>query len=293
MIKVISERDDSMHIVGKILILMLAVSAAFGFIIGARLVNTRATYMKQLQDAKANDEKSAEKLAAARQSFEDARANLEREMLRWDRYYTVKGVFDATNNAIVANAGTTLGIQPKTEFYAFQLDAGGASTYVGSFNAAEVAKTESGLKATFPVRAEDVPSWNGQNFRLRTTIPSSFVKRIVDLQTELLNRDELLKKQEKNLSTQGELVATARDQRDTRVAELLGGGAGITTGLVADINKADDTRNASLQRVDDLRRKIFDAKARVKDLIQENNNLAAGLPGQPPKQQAEAVQPRS
>jgi hypothetical protein len=210
-------------------------------------------------------------------------------MLRWNHYYQVKGVYDAVNNAIVANAGTTLGIQPKTEFYAFQIDANGASTYVGSFNALEVAKNESGLKATFPVRAEDVPTWNGQNFRLRTGIPAAFVKRIADLQTELVNRDELLKKQEKNLATQGELVAAARDQRDTRVAELLGGGAGITTGLVTDINQSDDARNASLQRVDDLRRKIFDAKARVKGLIQENNNLAASLPGQPPKQQAEAV----
>jgi hypothetical protein len=278
-----------MHIVGKILILMLALCAVFGFIFGARLVNTRANYMKQLQDAKVSDEKTAEKLAKARQDFEDARALYDREMLRWNHYYQVKGVYDAVNNAIVANAGTTLGIQPKTEFYAFQIDANGASTYVGSFNALEVAKNESGLKATFPVRAEDVPTWNGQNFRLRTGIPAAFVKRIADLQTELVNRDELLKKQEKNLATQGELVAAARDQRDTRVAELLGGGAGITTGLVTDINQSDDARNASLQRVDDLRRKIFDAKARVKGLIQENNNLAASLPGQPPKQQAEAV----
>jgi hypothetical protein len=282
-----------MHIVGKILILTLALCAAFGFIFAARLVNTRGHYMQLLQAAKVNDEKTDEKLAASRQAFEEARANLEREMLRWDHYFTVKGVFDAANSAIVANAGTTLGIQLKTELYAFQLDAGGASTYVGSFNAAEVAKNESALKATFPVRGDDVPNWNGQNFRLRTTIPSAFVKRIADLQTELVNRDELLKKQEKNLATQGDLVATARDQRDTRVAELLGGGAGITTGLVAAINQADDARNASLLRVDDLRRKIFDAKARVKGLIQENSNLAASLPGQPPKQQAEAVQPRS
>lgn len=108
------------------------------------------------------------------------------------------------------------------------------------------------------------------------------------MQTELVNRDELLKKQEKNLATQGELVTAAHDQRNMRVAELLGGGAGITTGLVAEINKADDDRNASLMRVDELRRKISDAKTRVTGLIQTNNNLASSLPGQPPKEQAEA-----
>jgi len=277
-----------MHIVGKILIVLLAVSAAFGFIIAARLVNTRGQWMEQVQKAKAHDEDTAKKLETARADFEEARANLEREMLRWDRYYTVKGVFDATNSAIVANGGKTLGIQPNTEFYAFMLD-NGPSTYMGSFNAAEVAANEAGLKATFPVRAADVPAWSaGANFRLRTTIPSAFVSRVAGLQTELVNRDELLKKQEKNLATQGELVTAAHDQRDTRVAELLGGGAGITTGLVAEINKADDDRNASLMRVDELRRKISDAKTRVTGLIQTNNNLASSLPGQPPKEQAEA-----
>jgi hypothetical protein len=278
-----------MHLVGKILIGLLALAAAIGFIEGARLVNKRGEWMSQIQKAKEGDEKSAQNLAAARQDFEEARANLEREMLRWDHYYSpVKGTFDAATNAILANAGKTLGIQQNKELFAFQLDANGGSTYVGSFNAAEVQANESGLKATFPVRAQDVPTWNGQEFRLRTQIPSALFTQIATLQAELVKHDELLKKQEKNLATQVELAAAAKEQRDTRVAELLGG-KDIQTGLVAHINQADDQRNAALLRVDDLRRKISQAEAHVKSLIQENNNLAASLPGQPPRQQAEAT----
>jgi hypothetical protein len=276
-----------MHIVGKILIGLLAIAAGIGFITGARLVNARGAWMGDLQNAKKSGEQTTQNLAAARQAFEDARAELEREMLRWDRYFVVKGTFDATTNAILANGGKSAGIQPNIELYAFQLD-GGASTYIGSFNAAEVTNNETGLKATFPVRAQDVPTWNGQNFRLRTVIPSSFVSRIAALQTELVAHDELLKKQEKNLATQAELATAARDQRDTRIAELLGGGGANASGLVAEINQADDHRNAALLRVDDLRRKISEAEAHVKSLIQENNTLAASLPGQPPRQQAEA-----
>jgi hypothetical protein len=248
--------------------------------------------MKQLQEAKASEDQSAQKVADARQAFEESRADLEREMLRWDRYLVVKGAFDATTNAIVVSAGKTIGIQPNTELYAFQLDNNGGSTYVGSFNAADVTANESGLKATFPVRAEDVPSWNGQSFRLRTVIPSTFVSQFADLQAKLVNQDELLKKQEKNLATQAELATAARDQRDTRVAELLGGGGGAggdkAAGLVTSINQADDQRNASLMRVDELRRKILEAKAHVNSLIQDNNNLAASLPGQLPREHAEA-----
>jgi hypothetical protein len=283
-----------MHIVGKILIGVIAVSAGFGFIIAARLVNTRGAWMKQLQEAKAGEDQSAQKLADARQAFEESRADLEREMLRWDRYLVVKGAFDAATNAIVISAGKTVGIQPNTELYAFQLDDKGGSTYVGSFNAADVTANESGLKATFSVRAEDVPNWNGQSFRLRTVIPSSFVSQFADLQAKLINQDELLKKQEKNLATQAELAAAAREQRDTRVAELLGGAGGAgaggdkAAGLVTAINQADDRRNASLIQVDELRRKILEAKAHVNSLIQDNNNLAASLPGQLPREHAEA-----
>ena len=279
-----------MHLVGKILIGLLAIAAGIGFITGARLVNARGAWMNLLQVAKANDEKSAQKLAAARQDFEEARADLEREMLRWDHYYSpLKGTFDTTNNALLVSAGKTIGIQPNKELFAFQLDdSGNSSTYIGSFNVAEAQANESALKATFPVRAQDVPGWNGQNFRLRKVIPSSLFKQIADLQGELVKADELLKKQEKNLATQSELATAAKEQRDTRIAELLGG-KGIDTGLVAGINQADDRRNASLLRVDDLRRKISQAGAHVKSLIQENNTLAASLPGQTPRQQAEAV----
>jgi hypothetical protein len=281
-----------MHIVGKILIFVLMVAAGFGFIIAARLVNTRGTWMKQVQEAKTRNEKSAQNLAAAQQDFEEARAILEREMLRWDQYFSpVNGVFDSTSNAIIANAGKTIGIRPNLDLYAFELGNGGSSTFVGSFAAAEVRDNESALKATFPVRAADVPTWNGQSWRFRTVIPSAFVSRIAGLQSELGIADELLKKQESNLATQTELAKTAREQRDGRVAELLGaaGDGGQAAGLVADINQADDQRNASLLRVDDLRRKIREAEAHVKTLIQENNTLATSLPGQPPRQQAEAV----
>jgi hypothetical protein len=282
-----------MHIVGKILIFVLLVSAGFGFIIAARLVNTRGAWMKQLQEAKTKDETAAKNLVTARESFEEARASLEREMLRWDQYFSdVPGAFDATSRTIVASAGKTAGVRPNMDLHAFQLGQGGDSTYVGPFTAAQVTANESVLKAMFPVRAADVANWNGGKWRFRTVVPSSFVSRIAGLQAELIGADELLQKQEANLATQQKLAAAARDQRDGRVAELLGAEGGAkATGLVAEINQADDQRNASLVRVDELRRRISEAEARVATLIQDNKTLATSLPGQPPRQQAEATRP--
>ena len=149
-----------MHLVGKILIGLLAIAAGIGFITGARLVNARGAWMNLLQVAKANDEKSAQKLAAARQDFEEARADLEREMLRWDHYYSpLKGTFDTTNNALLVSAGKTIGIQPYKELFAFQLDDNGnSSTYIGSFNVAEAQANELRSRRLFPSGRRTFPA---------------------------------------------------------------------------------------------------------------------------------------
>ena len=72
------------------------------------------------------------------------------------------------------------------------------------------------------------------------------------------------------------LVNAAHDQREERIAELLGGGKAnpAPPGLVAEITEADDQRNASLVEVDRLRRDISAAEQNVRRLIQENNDLA-------------------
>ncbi len=43
-----------MHLVGKILIVVVAIAAGIGFVLGARLVNARGKWMKELQASKAN-----------------------------------------------------------------------------------------------------------------------------------------------------------------------------------------------------------------------------------------------
>ena len=58
MIKVISKGKISMHLVGKILIIVLAIAAAIGFVTGARLVTARGKWMGDLQASKAAEEKS-------------------------------------------------------------------------------------------------------------------------------------------------------------------------------------------------------------------------------------------
>ena len=96
-----------MHITGKILVWMTLPIAAAGFIMAARLVDTRGKWMEQLQKVKVRNEKVAAELAVARTEREQARAELERESLRWDRYWSdVVGQYISRNNTLGANVGS-------------------------------------------------------------------------------------------------------------------------------------------------------------------------------------------
>ena len=219
-------------------------------------------------------------MAVARAEREQARAELERESLRWDRYWSdVTGQYIPQNNTIGANVGSAKGIPSKAMLYAFQLDKNAVPSYVGSFTVFQLQPNLCILKPAFRVRADDVPNWTGGNWRFRTMIPSSFASRIAGLEADLVVADELLAKQQSNLETQSKLVDAAQDQRDERIAELLGGGKAnpAPPGLVAEITQADDRRNASLVEVDRLRREISAAEEHVRRLIQENKDLARTL----------------
>jgi len=280
-----------MHVTGKILVFLTLGCAVAAFVVASRLVDVRGKWMKQLQDLKTQNDKTADQLVEARQKRDAAHENLEREMLRWNRYWpNVPGAFNP--QGFVVNVGSANEIALNSTLYAFQLNADGSSTYVGPFTAAAVQANQSKLAPAFRVRPDDLPKWNGQNWRFRTTIPSASSTQISELETRLVSADESLANQEKNLEGQTESANNARQQRDERVVELLGGGQGSGPGLVADIKKADDERNASLAVVDGLRRSISAAEARVRELIKANNDLARTLPGQTQSKET-ALNPQS
>jgi hypothetical protein len=269
-----------MHVAGKILGVVLFFATATGFIFAARLVDVRGKWMDQLQKIKARNEKVAPDLVVARREREHARAELERESLRWDRYWSdVEGRYIPRNNTLGANVGSAKGIASNMMLYAFQLDKNSVPSYVGSFSVFQLQPNLTVLKPAFRVRPDDVPNWRGGNWRLRTMIPSSFATRIAGLEADLVVADELLAKQQSNLETQSKLVDAARDQRQERIAELLGGGNAnpAPPGLVAELTEADDQRNTSLVEVDRLRRGISAAERNIGRLIKENNDLARTL----------------
>jgi hypothetical protein len=279
-----------MHITGKLLGFVLVFAAITGFVFAARLVDVRGKWLDQYQKVKKNNDDIAPKLAQARLDRDEARAELERESLRWERFWNNQvGQFIARNGMLNLNVGSANGITSKMTIYAFQLPKPNEPKYVGAFNVFQLQPNLTVLKPVFRVRQDDVENWNAASWRLRTLIPSSFASTISGLESELTVADELLVKQQSNLDTQTKLVEDAKQQREGRITELLGAGNAnqAVRGLVAEITEADDLRNASLFEVDHLRRDISAAEQHIRSLIRDNNELANTLQARlTPKQTA-------
>jgi hypothetical protein len=268
-----------MHVTGKLLILVLIGTALYAFTRAGQLVQVRGKWMKQVQDVKVRNEKSADALVTAKAAFEQARAELERENLRWDRNWSdVSASFYPANSTLITKAGTAEGIPANTTLYAFELATSGP-VYVGAFGVNQVQANQSLLRAAFHVRPDDSAKWTEGTWRLRSQIPSAYSTRIADLQKELAISDEVLAKQRSNLETQNQLLAASKEQREDRIGELLGGrkADNADEGLVARITKADDQRNESLAEVDRLRRLVREAKLNAERLLRENGDFSIYL----------------
>ncbi len=284
-----------MHITGKLLGVILVFAAITGFVFAARLVDVRGKWLDQFQKAKDRNEKIAPELAAARLDREEARAELERESLRWERYWNNEvGQYIPRSGTLNLNAGAQSGITSKMTLYAFGLEKPNDPQYVGAFSVFQLQPNLTVLKPVFRVRQDDAQNWTAGNWRLRAMIPSSFASTIAGLEAELTVADELLVKQQSNLDTQSKLVEDAKLQREVRIGELLGGGNANpqVRGLVAEITEADDQRNLSLFEVDHLRRDISTAEQHIASLIRDNNQLASTLQSRlMPKQAALSTTP--
>jgi hypothetical protein len=278
-----------MHITGKLLGVVLIVTAAVGFVFAAHLVDVRGKWLDQYQKVKKSNEDTVPKLAEARREHDEARAELERESLRWEKFWNDEPGQFVRGNLTLTNAGGANGIGQKMTLYAFQLPKPTEPKYVGAFTVLQLQQNLTVLKPAFRVRQEDADNWSGARWRLRSMIPSSFASTIAGLESELTVADELLVKQQSNLDTQSKLVDDAKFQRDGRIAELLGAGAGnpALRGLVTEIAEADDLRNASLFEVDHLRREISTSEQHIASLMRHNTELANTLQSRlAPKQTA-------
>jgi len=274
---------------------VIAAGAALG--LTAKLLDVRGGWMQEAEKLKKSNAEGLVRLEAARKELDLVKADLSRELLRWDRYWNdvpASYVNRGDDSALSADVGTSQGlgstegnVQPVV--YAFQLGEDGTPVYVGPFQAIQLRENQAALRPAFRVREGEAETWTARTWRFRASVPDAVKSRFLDLESQLLVADERLRKEDANLALQTQLVDAAKQHRDFRMAELLGGEDG-SKGLIAEIEEQEDARNAALAEVDRWRRDVNAAVHRLQELSARNKELARRLASQRGPESSETAQ---
>jgi hypothetical protein len=272
----------------------------------------------KLRDAKAKNLKDVEAHNNAKIELQEAKAELARLQLGWDRVWefrngegntsiTLRPPYDLIVNGIGHQIGHS--DQSPNNFVTRQItDATGNTqlvppvvhvfraiapeqfTYVGEFiaDASNLNQASTILLPTrIPTAQEPQPWQNGNGiWRLRTSIPPAPRSSMDEIHRRMTRTQELLAETSANLAQQQALLQAAQAQLDVRKGELLGDPAAkkipgrpeFSEGLLKTIEDEEEQRNQIQLEIDSLRRGIKNAAEQRDALRDELNQLIQQLP---------------
>jgi hypothetical protein len=299
-----------MHILGKILAWTVLLGAISGIVLMSRQLQVKNSYTKKLRDLKKQNAADANSIEQKEAELAKLDAEFQREMhgqlAYWDKR---SGIPNAATGSIGMGVGLQDGIgivatnaqaagqtaKRRTRLYVYyQPQANNPQTvYIGPFDLSdkqtEVARTSARLYPDWKLRPGEVPtdnvgSWpNGLNlYRVRATAPTRYTTVFRDLYLQL-------ESEARDIVAAGAEKKRAEDQLKTAEAEVtkyrvIIAGKDGTGGMLAELSKAEDERDAVLGIVDRLRRMLKVVVDTRTDLIKKNKELVPKL--SPPTSQS-------
>ena len=191
--------------------------------------------------------------------------------------------------------------------YLFSVNPDQSSRFLGAFKTTTLQETMSEFKLVRKPLVNQNPNeyqWNPAitsrswpatgNFRVRTRIPVAYQTVYDDMTMQLDHAKHQHTKLTGIYTNQTQLLTTVREQRDQRIAELLGDAylppdkqmtpeekaalPQLTKGYLKAVEEADIARNQVYLEIDDLRRHIKAAQDEIERLRQENDELVRQTP---------------
>lgn len=283
-------RDDSVHLVGKIFLVLTFLAGTAATLLVAKLLHVRNERQKAYEQAVTAVESREAKLADVRgQATAERRRSAAVETL-WHRPVVVgKGdVAIGDDGEIAIDIGTDVGFgvddperQADPVFYAF-VGGPGKSVFVGPYRLVESRQTRSLLEPVFPISEEAIEAWPGGPWRLWESVPSVAPTEVTRLRNRLDEAKVTLQARTSTFARQERAVRQARDQLDATLRKLEGdpdarpieGRPEVTDGLVAAIAAETADRDAALARLRQLRDDVAAAYATLTATLAENADLA-------------------
>jgi hypothetical protein len=292
-----------MHIFGKIMAWSVLLAAIAGTILMSRQLQVRNSYTKKLRDLKQQN-------VASTKTIEDKDAELNRldaefqrvmhdQLAYWDK---VSGIPNEPGGSIGMGVGLQHGIgitaanpqaakqtakrRNRLHVY-FQPDPKGPAVYVGPFDLSdrpgELGQTTARMYPSWKprpgqLRIDNPANWpKGLNvYRIRMAAPTRYttVFRELYLQLDDIARDIVAANVDKKLA---EDQLKAADAEVTQYRVIIAGNDG-TGGMLAELSKAQDDRDAVLGFVDRLRRELKIEVDTRTQLVGANKDLIKKLP---------------
>lgn len=282
-----------MHTIGKVFLVLTLLSALIAVPLTARLINTRNTWMKQVDAGQTAIERNQKQLQTAQEELDSVKAQLTNQRFAWDTMFLAQNSGIDQQGVLTVNIGPRQGFgvvpqgSPQPVVHAFAVRPDGSSVYAGPFRVVAAQGSQSRLEPTFPVFPADIANWKAQTWRLWQVIPSQAPSRVTALTNEIIETREALVARQDTLALQKKAVVQAKTALETRKKELFGdpqatpiqGSPEITVGLVAALQEADAARNKELAKLDELRRSVVNAYQRLTKLVAQNQGQLAKLSG--------------
>jgi hypothetical protein len=271
-----------------------------GMIFSSKLTLIRNSWHKKTSDAKANVIAQRKKLAESEKAVVLAKAELQRAIHGWERYWPAVQVDRGQQPGVLGlTFGTNQGLALNAPVYVFQpAENGNGVSYVGPFKVKEVNEAQAALTPLWRLRMGEEATWRyGPNWRIRTNIPRQYQNTLSDLELMLLRKDEILIAQQKHLQIQQEAKKSAEEHVHLRMKELNGDPnlgpkeKSLNRFLVEGLHKAvadtEKERDAVQADVDELRRLVKRTRDEIERLTADNERLAKRLSG--PAQTASTI----
>lgn len=277
-----------MHTLGKVLAFLVVVAALVAGIFTSKLITVRNSWTQKTLASKDKAIKAQAQIDDLEAKIARLKAELFRSQDLWGGFWN--GIQTSTNpdGSLMINIGATSGIRQNLVLYGFETTPEGGTIYRGSFTPVEVRDASTTLKPNWRVTPEEVATWQQGPWRWRNAIPPGHSENIDQQLLTLTKEVETLGDRQRTLAGQKILLDEANQTLKVREAELVGGdlleksatsAPEFRDGLVATVEAEEEKRNQELEKVDELRRKIREAQARIEQLQTENDELVQKLPG--------------
>lgn len=285
-----------MHVLSKVLLGLLIVSALVAVMLTSKLRLARGAWLEKVATRQADLVKVEEELRKKELTVAAAREDVNRLMNLWGNEWTgVQGqVSNPQLGAVVVGVGANNGLGRRElaagaqlpTMYGFAQDPQGQGTiYVGEFRATGIEAGQAAAQLTRPPYQGEAQSWPQGPWRVRESIPANWRAIFAGLQSRTAEALQDVQDQQARLATADSLIAKSQEQLGRRLGQLdgkpdaiEGSSEEVLNGLVMSLRTTVTERDVDLKRLDDLRHE-YDRKYRaLTNLIERNRELERALP---------------